>query len=79
MFRERLFDAMGHDERLDGLENQLNDFAHIPDRWKNAATGTTEKDLYDADDFLKLDPSTLDDNEYAEWIRLGMYRCVFSH
>lgn len=76
-FREKLFDAMGHDERLDGLENELNDFVHIPDRWKTAATGTAEKELYDEDNFLRLDPSLLDDDEYAEWVRLGMHRCAF--
>lgn len=76
-YREKLFDAMGHDERLDGLENELNDFVHIPDRWKTAATGTAQKELYDKDNFLKLDPSALDDDEYAEWVRLGMYRYAF--
>ena len=75
-FRQKMFDAMGEDERLDGVETHFNDFVHIPDRWKRAATTTSETYLYDADDFLKLNPNTLDDDEYAEWIRLGMYRCV---
>lgn len=74
MFREKLFGAMGEDERLDGLESHLNDFVHVPDRWKQAATGEPDKVLYEEDDFLRLDPSTLDDDEYAEWVRLGMYR-----
>ncbi|KAF5326061.1 hypothetical protein D9611_000288 [Ephemerocybe angulata] len=74
MFRDRLFGALGEDERLDGLESHLNDFVHVPDRWRNAAAGSSEKVLYEEDDFLKLNPTTLDDDEYAEWIRLGMYR-----
>lgn len=75
-FRQKMFDALGEDERLDGMETHFNDFVHIPDRWKRAATTTTETYLYDADDFLKLNPNALDDDEYAEWVRLGMYRCV---
>ncbi|RXW14893.1 hypothetical protein EST38_g10966 [Candolleomyces aberdarensis] len=73
-FRQKMFDAMGEDDRLDGVETHLNDFVHIPDRWKRAATTTSESHLYDADDFLRLNPNALDDDEYAEWIRLGMYR-----
>jgi len=78
LFREKMFGAMGEDERLDGLESHLNSYVHIPDRWKSAAMGSSGKALYDADEFLRLDPSTLDDDEYAEWIRLGMYRSVLS-
>ncbi|EFI28213.1 hypothetical protein CC1G_14238 [Coprinopsis cinerea okayama7 len=58
MFREKMFDALGEDERLDGIEAQFNDFSdyiHIPHRGK-------------------VDPTSLDDDEYAEWVRLGMYR-----
>ncbi|TFK23150.1 hypothetical protein FA15DRAFT_670755 [Coprinopsis marcescibilis] len=73
-FRAKMFDALGDDERLDGLEARLNDFAHVPDRWRSAAMGSTSTDLYDEDEFLQLDPTTLDDDEYAEWVRLGMYR-----
>jgi hypothetical protein len=76
-FREKMFDALGDDERLDGVEAQMNDFAHVPDRWRSAATGPdVATTLYDEDDFLKLDPALLDDEEYAEWVRVGMWRCV---
>ena len=70
-FREKMFDAMGEDERLDGLETQFNDFAHVPDRWRRSDLG------YEGDDYLKMDPNAMDDEEYAEWIRIGMYRYVY--
>lgn len=69
-FREKMFDAMGDDERLDGLETHFNDFAHVPDRWKRSDLG------YEGDEYLKMDPNAMDDDEYAEWIRIGMYRFV---
>ncbi|KAH6913989.1 hypothetical protein BKA70DRAFT_1420761 [Coprinopsis sp. MPI-PUGE-AT-0042] len=63
-FREKMFDALGDDERLDGIEAQMNDFAHVPDRWRSAATGPdVATSLYDEDDFLKRDPALLDDEE----------------
>ncbi|KAJ7818156.1 hypothetical protein B0H14DRAFT_3474001 [Mycena olivaceomarginata] len=62
---------------LDSLEAQMNDYAHVPDRWRTggADAGRSRVD-YDvgADEFLKMDPRHMDDEEYAEWIRAGMYR-----
>lgn len=77
MFREKMFDAMGEDERLDGVEAHFNDFVHVPDRWKttSSSSGKTHH-VFEGDDFLKLDPSTMDEEEYIEWIRAGMYRYV---
>ncbi|KAL1723680.1 hypothetical protein EV715DRAFT_245148 [Schizophyllum commune] len=72
-FREKMFDALGDEERLDGIEAQFNDYAHVPNRWGGGAT-TRERVYYDEDSFLHTDPQHLDEEEYAEWVRLGMYR-----
>ncbi|KAF9565610.1 hypothetical protein CPC08DRAFT_629569 [Agrocybe pediades] len=78
LFREKLFEAMGDDEMLDSVEARLNDFAHVPDRWRSSATekgsGMGRTHRYDDDDLLMHDPALMDDEEYAEWIRAGMYR-----
>jgi hypothetical protein len=76
-FREKLFEALGDDERLDGLETRLNDFAHVPDRWRTSGASSSRNprtNILDEDEFLGLDPRYMDDDEYAEWVRLGMYR-----
>ena len=76
-FRERMFDALGDDERLDSLEARFNDYAHIPGRWRASKASKHGHTTHsDQDDFLRMDPHTMDDEEYTEWIRLGMYRCV---
>ncbi|KAL1710167.1 hypothetical protein EV121DRAFT_193408, partial [Schizophyllum commune] len=72
-FREKMFDALGDEERLDGIEAQFNDYAHVPNRWGGSAT-TRERVYHDEDSFLHTDPQHLDEEEYAEWVRLGMYR-----
>ncbi|KAF9031206.1 hypothetical protein BDZ89DRAFT_984820 [Hymenopellis radicata] len=69
-FREKMSLAFEDDERLDSLEARMNDFAHIPMRWG----GTASKNVYEGDDYLKMDPLQMDDEEYAEWVRVGMYR-----
>lgn len=74
-FREKMFDALGDDERLDGLEAEFNHFAHMPDRWRSSCLGK-EKVRYEGDEYLAMDPNVMDDEEYAEWIRIGMYRYV---
>ncbi|GLB37718.1 hypothetical protein LshimejAT787_0407690 [Lyophyllum shimeji] len=77
-FRAKMFEAFEDDERLDSLEARLNDYAHVPERWRTGATSRPGRAVYDddvgMDDFLKMDPRYMDDEEYAEWIRLGMYR-----
>ncbi|KAF9501378.1 hypothetical protein BDN71DRAFT_697623 [Pleurotus eryngii] len=74
-FRERLFGAYDDEERLDSLEAHLNDYAHVPDRWQSEPARKHRRlGPDDEDEFLQTDPQHLDDEEYAEWIRLGMYR-----
>jgi hypothetical protein len=72
-FREKLFDACADDERLDSLEARMNDFAHVPDRWR---TARRPSNVFESDEWLKTDPDVMDEEEYTEWIRMGMYRCV---
>lgn len=72
-FREKMFDALGDDERVDSLEARFNDFGHVPDRWRSAG-GLKAGEGIREDDFLRLDPQNMDEEEYAEWVRTGMYR-----
>jgi hypothetical protein len=74
MFRQKMFDAMGDDERLDSIETQFNDFAQVPDRWRTSGTGKNKTNIFEEDGYVKMDPRYMDDEEYAEWIRIGMYR-----
>ena len=70
-FREKMWDALGDDERLDAIDARFNDYAHVPNRWRtNAARGGDPADHQD------MDPRFMDDDEYAEWIRDGMWRFV---
>ncbi|KAJ7782688.1 hypothetical protein B0H16DRAFT_1297737 [Mycena metata] len=74
-FREKMAGAFEDDDRLDSLETRMNDYAHVPGRWR---TGRAQPDYEAAaaDDLFKLDPRHMDEEEYAEWIRAGMYRCT---
>ena len=74
MFRQKMFDAMGDDERLDSIEAQFNDFAQVPDRWRSSGLGKNKINIFEEDGYVKMDPRYMDDEEYAEWIRVGMYR-----
>lgn len=69
-FREKLYDAMAddYDNRLDGVEAQLNEYAHIPSRWQ-PSRGAASFEYRTAND-----PDMMDEEEYAEWIREGMWR-----
>lgn len=68
-FREKMWDALRDDERLDGIDARFNDYTHVPDRWRaNAASATSLEDQMD------VDPRLMDDDTYAEWIRAGMWR-----
>ncbi|OJA18862.1 hypothetical protein AZE42_05227 [Rhizopogon vesiculosus] len=70
-FREKMWDALGDDERLDGIDARFNDYAHVPNRWRtNAARDGVPTDQRD------VDPRFMDDDEYAEWVRDGMWRFV---
>ncbi|OAX42790.1 hypothetical protein K503DRAFT_682556 [Rhizopogon vinicolor AM-OR11-026] len=68
-FREKMWDALGDDERLDAIDAKFNDYAHVPNRWRtNAARDGGPTDQRD------VDPRFMDDDEYAEWVRDGMWR-----
>lgn len=83
-FREKLTDAMDADafddttyvERLDSVEASLSEYAHMPRRWRTGGMQHMERTH---DDGVEVtDPSMLEDEEYAEWVRHGMWRCVAS-
>ncbi|KAI8978189.1 hypothetical protein BD414DRAFT_422170 [Trametes punicea] len=66
-FRQKLYDAMGDDERLDSVEASLNSYAHIPRRWRGGGMDRMDEDL-------NVDPQYMEDEDYAEWVRAGMWR-----
>ncbi|KAL1945207.1 hypothetical protein VTO73DRAFT_2058 [Trametes versicolor] len=66
-FRDKLYEALGEDERLDSVEASLNTYAHIPRRWRG---GGMER----MDDEVGIDPKYMEDEDYAEWVRSGMWR-----
>ncbi|KAH9833468.1 uncharacterized protein C8Q71DRAFT_773611 [Rhodofomes roseus] len=66
-FREKMFGAMEEDERLDSLESRLNDYAHIPRRWRGGGMDRM-------DDELGIEPGMMEEEDYAEWVREGMWR-----
>ena len=70
-FREKLWGALGDDERLDSVEAKLNDYAHIPRRWRSGGMDRMEDDH-------TIDPRFMEDEDYAEWVRVGMWRYVFT-
>ncbi|KAF7351142.1 hypothetical protein MSAN_01676700 [Mycena sanguinolenta] len=72
-FREKMAEAFEDDDRLDSLENRMNEYAHLPDRWRTRSSHV-EYGRTATDDLFKMDPMHMDDEEYAEWIRAGMYR-----
>ncbi|KAJ3784885.1 hypothetical protein GGU10DRAFT_270475 [Lentinula aff. detonsa] len=72
-FREKIAMAFEDDERLDSIEARFNCFAHVPVHW-GGRIDSKPRINYDNDEFLAMDPMSMDDEEYAEWIRVGMYR-----
>jgi len=68
--------AFEDDDRLDSIETRFNQYAHIPDRWRTGSARSTRREYsaLDYSDLTKLDSSCMDEEEYAEWIRAGMYR-----
>ncbi|TFL07135.1 hypothetical protein BDV98DRAFT_609340 [Pterulicium gracile] len=84
-FRDKLSMALEDDglygggafDRLDSLESRFNEYVHVPDRYRTTSRSKHQsRNVYDDDfpDREKLDPSYLDDEGYAEYIRMGMYR-----
>lgn len=83
-FRDKLRDAMADDglydptERLDHVEARLNSYAHIPRRWRGTEEGfSAGLWMEDAREEIGLEPWQMNDDEYAEYMRAGMWRCVF--
>jgi hypothetical protein len=72
-FRDKMWSALGDDERLDAVEARLNDYAHVPRRWQRGGSGQAGAAI---DEFEAVDPGQMDDEEYAEWVREGIWRCV---
>ncbi|KAM6502531.1 hypothetical protein JOM56_002508 [Amanita muscaria] len=77
LFREKMFDEL-EEERLDSIEARFNDYAHIPNRWKRGSSNRMGifafEEPFGMTDCMCGDPLLMDDDEYAEWIRTGMYR-----
>lgn len=78
-FREKMFGAFQDDERLDAVEANMNDYAHVPRRWREDGVSTGKKAYAggggsDGGLWESADPATMDEEEYAEWIRAGMWR-----
>jgi len=69
-FQEKLWDALGDDDRLDGIEARLNEYAYVPRRWR----GVSPQACTDATGGLDDDPNFMNDDEYAEWVRVGIWR-----
>jgi hypothetical protein len=60
-FRAKLFDAMDDDERLDSIEARFSAY-HVPDRWQDSEPSSST-----------TNPNDMDEDEYAEWVRRGMW------
>jgi hypothetical protein len=75
-FREKMADAMAVDDsegfaRIESVEARLNDYAHVPRRWRTAGMSHTEaSDEFDDN----RRPEDMEDEEYTEYIRRGMWR-----
>ncbi|KAI0039497.1 hypothetical protein FA95DRAFT_1018753 [Auriscalpium vulgare] len=67
-FQEKMWGAFMDDDRLDAVEARMNDYAHVPKRWRGAQVA---EDVPAGDEG---DPLRMDDEEYAEWVRAGMWR-----
>jgi hypothetical protein len=64
-FQQRMWDEFGDQERLDALETHLNSYSHIPHRWRSSNPHGPI-----------VDPQLMEEEDYAEWIREGMWRFV---
>ena len=64
-FREKLAEAMGEDEYVHGLHSRFEayDTGRVPKRWQG----------YDAET-ESVNPALMEEEEYAEYIRAGMWR-----
>lgn len=71
-FQEKMYGAYEDDVGLFGVEAHMNQFAHVPDRWRGPEVpGTNGVRLGDE---TGPSPQHMDDEEYAEWIRSNMWK-----
>jgi hypothetical protein len=73
IFQEKLWNALGEDERLDGIEARLNEDVYVPRRWRGISSQASSSDTVGGPGD---NPNIMNDDEYAEWVRAGMRRCV---
>jgi hypothetical protein len=79
-FREKMADAMDDDfsegfSRLENIDAMLNDFSHVPRRWRTGSMRHAEA----PDDYSGARrPEDMEDEEYAEYIRQGMWKYVIT-
>lgn len=71
-FRDKMWGALGDDERLDGVEASLNGYMHVPRRWRGGGMDRL-------DDELGVDPQMMAEEDYAEWVRDNMWKYVLYH
>ena len=69
-FQDKLCDAFEADEQLHLRDEHMNSYAHVPYRWRDRGT----EDNMGGMGSMSGDPHTMDDEEYAEWMREGMWR-----
>jgi len=69
-FREKMLNALEEDNSLQYLEERFNEWAHVPDRWRSGKNNGKGRVLDDGE----LDPQYMSDEDYAEWIRIGMWK-----
>ncbi|KAH9036127.1 hypothetical protein EDB85DRAFT_1941291 [Lactarius pseudohatsudake] len=70
-FQQKLWDALDDDnDRRDGIEARLNEYAHVPRRWRGV--GPREYNL-DSTGGQDDDPRFMNDDEYAEWVRVSIW------
>ncbi|KAF8483778.1 hypothetical protein DFH94DRAFT_324690 [Russula ochroleuca] len=71
IFQEKLWNALGEDERLDGIEARLNEDVYVPRRWRGISSQASSSDTVGGPGD---NPNIMNDDEYAEWVRAGMRR-----
>jgi hypothetical protein len=62
-FREKMYGAHEDDAGVFGVEERLSEFVHVPERWRGLSEGKGMED-----------PQGMGDEEYAEWVRAGMWK-----
>lgn len=80
-FAEKLRDAMEDDaaydqfSRLDSMGARMNDYSHIPRRWRGTEEGfSAGLWMEDAAEEMGVETWRMNDDEYSEYVRAGMYR-----